>query len=85
MSNFNETEQLLLLDPLSEKASASGPVRGLIRASYVQIRGSVPIYWAEVNNLRYKPDLVVMDLTTTVGRHCKRRSRASRLSDDGIR
>ena len=43
-----------------------GPVRGDIRASYAQIRGSVPIYWAEVNNLRYKPDLVIMDLPKTV-------------------
>ena len=65
VSNFNETEQILLLDPLDDK-SVPRPVRGSLRASFVQIRGSVPIYWAEVNNLRYKPDLVVMDLTTTV-------------------
>ena len=63
MSNFNETEQFILLDHPDSK---SGAIRGEIRASYAQIRGSVPIYWAEVNNLRYKPDLVVMDLSTTV-------------------
>lgn len=63
VSNFNETEQIVLLDHTDSKV---GPVRGDIRASYAQIRGSVPIYWAEVNNLRYKPDLVIMDLPATV-------------------
>ncbi|CAD6582654.1 MAG: hypothetical protein CYPHOPRED_002091 [Cyphobasidiales sp. Tagirdzhanova-0007] len=63
VSNFNETEQFVLLDHPDSKNST---IAGEIRASYAQIRGSVPIYWAEVNNLRYKPDLVVMDLSTTV-------------------
>lgn len=64
VSNFNETEQVVLLDAQSEKAS--GAVRGDIRFSYVQTRGSVPVYWAEINNLRYKPDLKIMDLSSTV-------------------
>ena len=64
VSNFNETEQFVVLDHADSKTV--GPIRGDIRASYAQIRGSVPIYWAEVNNLRYKPDLVVMDLPKTV-------------------
>lgn len=54
-----------MLDHADSKTVA--PIRGDIRASYAQIRGSVPIYWAEVNNLRYKPDLVIMDLPKTVG------------------
>lgn len=29
--------------------------------SYVQTRGSVPLYWAEINTLRYKPDLQIME------------------------
>ena len=29
--------------------------------SYVQTRGSIPLYWAEINTLRYKPDLQVME------------------------
>ena len=33
----------------------------------MQIRGSVPIFWGEVNTLRYKPDLQIMDLQETVG------------------
>lgn len=62
VSNFNETEQFLLLDP---PGSAPGRVQGKLRFSYVQTRGSVPVYWAEVNNLRYKPDLVVMEREET--------------------
>merc|ERR1711939_240896 len=47
VSNFNETEQFVVLDGPDSKGL--GPVRGDVRASYAQIRGSVPIYWAEVN------------------------------------
>lgn len=32
----------------------------------MQIRGSVPIFWAEINTLRYKPDLQIMDLQDSV-------------------
>lgn len=32
----------------------------------MQIRGSVPLFWAEVNNLRYKPDLQIMDVPETI-------------------
>ncbi|KAF7306606.1 SAC domain-containing protein [Mycena indigotica] len=54
VANFNETEQLLLVD------EAGGSDLGT-QMSFVQIRGSVPVFWAEVNTLRYKPDLQVMD------------------------
>lgn len=75
VSNFNESEQILLLDhpgsstatyPPSSSGSNGASVQGQIRYSYVQIRGSVPVYWAEINNLRYKPDLQIMDLADTV-------------------
>ncbi|CAO1636460.1 unnamed protein product [Parajaminaea phylloscopi] len=62
VSNFNETEQFIILDP---PGSRSGAIEGRLRFSYVQTRGSVPVYWAEVNNLRYKPDLVVMEREET--------------------
>ncbi|KAK4049589.1 Phosphoinositide phosphatase sac1 [Microbotryomycetes sp. JL201] len=65
VSNFNETEQVLLLDAQGEKSAPGSPARGDIRFSYVQTRGSVPVYWAEIVNLRYKPDLKVMDLSST--------------------
>lgn len=69
-ANFNETEQILLLDPLPVKAR--GRVDGTERLSFVQVRGSVPIFWAEVNNLRYKPDLQIMDVPETVSRSLTR-------------
>ena len=63
VANFNETEQIVLFEPQSqsEKQSSGGG-----RLSFVQIRGSIPLYWAEVNNLRYKPELQVMELPDTV-------------------
>lgn len=58
MANFVETEQLLLIRGSSGKTEE--------KFSFVQIRGSVPVFWAEINTLRYKPDLQVMDLSGTV-------------------
>lgn len=65
VSNFNETEQFVVLDT-KEESDQVGKVRGSLRFSYVQTRGSVPVYWAEVNNLRYKPDLLIMNKPETV-------------------
>ncbi|ORX40863.1 putative Inositol/phosphatidylinositol phosphatase [Kockovaella imperatae] len=68
VSNFNETEQIVLVDPLpadGEQQIRRGRVDGRERLSFVQVRGSVPVYWAEINNLRYKPDLLVMDKQET--------------------
>lgn len=56
VANFNETEQILLVG--SDDTS--------VQLSFVQIRGSVPVFWAEVNTLRYKPDVQIMDLQVTV-------------------
>jgi hypothetical protein len=67
VANFNETEQIVLLDPMDDTKSMRGRVDGRERLSFVQIRGSVPVYWAEINNLRYKPDLQIMDIPDTVG------------------
>ncbi|KIJ68632.1 hypothetical protein HYDPIDRAFT_24893 [Hydnomerulius pinastri MD-312] len=65
VANFNETEQLLLVEE-----RAAGRISNVEdfshKLSFVQIRGSVPVFWAEVNTLRYKPDLQVMDLQDTV-------------------
>ncbi|KAL6935350.1 hypothetical protein ACO0R3_000393 [Hanseniaspora guilliermondii] len=47
VANFNETEQILYL-PEKNKF-----------LSFLQIRGSVPLQWCEVNNLKYKPQLYV--------------------------
>ena len=56
VANFNETEQILLV----------GPDDNSVQLSFVQIRGSVPVFWAEINTLRYKPDVQIMELQESV-------------------
>ncbi|MCJ1471952.1 hypothetical protein MMC13_000594 [Lambiella insularis] len=71
VSNFNETEQIVILndnsDGLGGFAGGGGMQNGKIGSdgqelqimSYVQTRGSVPVYWAEVNTLHYVPKLQI--------------------------
>ena len=61
VANFVETEQILIV----ETADSNGDDAS-IQLSFVQIRGSVPLFWAEINTLRYKPDLQIMDLQDSV-------------------
>ncbi|WBW73393.1 inositol polyphosphate phosphatase [Schizosaccharomyces osmophilus] len=56
VANFNETEQVLLID------STLMPEERIL-LSYTQIRGSIPMFWAEINDLRYLPRLVVQPTT----------------------
>jgi len=63
VANFNETEQILLL---AEPGAELGVDVYSTKLSFVQIRGSIPLFWSEVNTLRYKPDLLIMDLEETV-------------------
>ncbi|KAF8317564.1 hypothetical protein DL93DRAFT_2165436 [Clavulina sp. PMI_390] len=69
VANFNETEQIILIDP--DEGDARGgygglaDVQGTTKLSFVQTRGSVPVYWAEINTLRYIPDLLIMDKEDT--------------------
>jgi hypothetical protein len=53
VSNFNETEQMLLVPGTT----------GQKWMSYVQTRGSVPVYWAEMMDLKYKPKLKIFGQT----------------------
>lgn len=79
VSNFNETEQLLVLND-----DATGPTGGFGSTSngsinpsssgrdvqifsYVQTRGSVPVYWNELNNLKYTPQLQVRGVDSAIG------------------
>ena len=71
VSNFNETEQTIILNDSAsagltsyagDQGFANGqPVGGKETQvlSYVQTRGSVPVFWAEVNTLHYTPKLQV--------------------------
>ena len=65
VANFVETEQVLLVDAADSNGDDAG-----VQLSFVQIRGSVPVFWAEINTLRYKPDLQIMDLQDSVSRPC---------------
>ncbi|KAL8865745.1 MAG: hypothetical protein Q9174_006721, partial [Haloplaca sp. 1 TL-2023] len=81
VANFNETEQIALLNDTSsplggmsgEAGMQNGKIGGGIEGqdtqimSYVQTRGSVPVYWAEVNTLRYVPDLQIRGVETAIG------------------
>lgn len=64
VSNFNETEQFVITNPPNGPSMTKA--NGSIRKSYIQTRGSVPVFWAEINNLRYKPDLQIMEKPETV-------------------
>jgi hypothetical protein len=68
VANFNETEQLILLDDPSDERTVPGQLSGAdgVQLGFVQTRGSIPLFWAEVNNLRYKPDLQIMDTEDTL-------------------
>ncbi|GAB7358529.1 hypothetical protein MBLNU230_g2592t1 [Neophaeotheca triangularis] len=71
VSNFNETEQSIILNDSASSGLASyagdqGFQNGYAASgketqvlSFVQTRGSVPVYWAEVNTLRYTPKLQI--------------------------
>ncbi|SZE99522.1 unnamed protein product [Blumeria hordei] len=70
-SNYNETEQILILNDNASGLGGFGgneqnikdKARGSHQESqilcYVQTRGSVPLYWAEVNTLQYIPRLQI--------------------------
>ena len=79
VSNFNETEQIILLNDstsgLGGFAGGGGMQNGKVGGSsgkevqimsYVQTRGSVPVYWAEVNTLHYTPKLQIRGVETAV-------------------
>ncbi|KAJ1728378.1 Phosphoinositide phosphatase sac1 [Coemansia biformis] len=54
VANFAETEQIV--DFAAASASADARVAG-VQLSYVQVRGSIPVEWAQVINMRYVPTL----------------------------
>lgn len=78
VSNYNETEQVVILNDTTGglagfaggesmtngKASKSG--QDLQVLAFVQTRGSVPVYWAEVNDLQYTPRLQIRGVETAV-------------------
>ena len=79
VSNFNETEQIIILNDTSgslggfaggggmENGRAGGNNGQEVQVmSYVQTRGSVPVYWVEVNTLHYVPNLQIRGVETAI-------------------
>lgn len=79
VSNYNETEQVVVLNDhvggpagfvggSSQQTGGGGISAGneLQIMSYVQTRGSVPVYWAEVSTLKYIPTLQIGGVDTAV-------------------
>lgn len=77
VANFNETEQIVVLNDAAGGLGGFSGCSGLENGragehqdvqvmSYVQTRGSVPVYWAEVNTLRYVPNLQIRGVETAV-------------------
>ena len=75
VSNYNETEQVVVLNDTagglsgfaggqSMKDEKTGQDPQVL--AFVQTRGSVPLYWAEVNDLKYTPKLQVRGVETSV-------------------
>lgn len=73
VSNYNETEQVLILN---DGGSGMGGFAGsgnmqtekseMQIMSYVQTRGSVPVYWAEINTLSYTPKLQIRAIDSAI-------------------
>ncbi|SCU79388.1 LAMI_0A08614g1_1 [Lachancea mirantina] len=52
VANFNETEQFTMIHAKDKGGNSDF-------FSFLQTRGSIPLYWGEINNLKYKPTLVL--------------------------
>lgn len=73
VSNFNETEQIIVLNDSDSGGFnvANGKMintagRDVHVLSYVQTRGSIPVYWAEINKLKYTPELQIRGVESAV-------------------
>lgn len=94
VSNFNETEQIVILNDNNEGLGGFASGDGMKNPrtmndghdlqilSYVQTRGSVPVYWAEISTLRYVPDLHVRTVESAVDAARKHFSEQIRLYGD---
>ncbi|RKP39452.1 SacI homology domain-containing protein [Dimargaris cristalligena] len=63
VSNFVETEQMVFFSAKSGESAADVTKNGYWQFSHVQTRGSIPIFWAQVPNMKYVP---VLKLPTNV-------------------
>ena len=76
VANYNETEQIVILnDGNGGLGGFGGDEDGKVGGNdgsetqvmaYVQTRGSVPVYWTEINTLKYVPNLQIRSVETSV-------------------
>ena len=77
VANYNETEQIVILneaagrsgfapDDMPNGRPGASEHHDVQVMSYVQTRGSVPVFWAEVNSLQYTPSLQVRGIETAI-------------------
>ncbi|KAJ4397634.1 Phosphoinositide phosphatase sac1 [Gnomoniopsis smithogilvyi] len=76
VSNYNETEQVVILNDSGSGMSgftggnniqtSKTENREMQILSYVQTRGSVPVYWAEINTLSYTPKLQIRGIDSAL-------------------
>lgn len=76
VSNYNETEQVVILNDSgsgmsgftggSNMQTSKTESREMQIMAYVQTRGSVPVYWAEINTLSYTPKLQIRGIDSAV-------------------
>ncbi|KAF9181510.1 hypothetical protein BGZ50_005482 [Haplosporangium sp. Z 11] len=60
VSNFNETEQIVAVDCNARGTTPIIPGNRIMIA-HVQTRGSIPIFWAQINNIKYTPKLQIFE------------------------
>ncbi|ORZ27073.1 SacI homology domain-domain-containing protein [Lobosporangium transversale] len=60
VSNFNESEQIVVVDTAAQSTIPTA-VRNHIMLSHVQTRGSIPIFWTQINNIQYTPKLQIFN------------------------
>ena len=88
VSNFNETEQIVVLNEGNEGLGGMGGRSGMSDSqdlqamSFVQTRGSVPLFWSEINNLHYVPSLQVRGVETSIAAAQKHFEEQIRLYGD---
>lgn len=91
VANYNETEQVVILNDSPggltglaageslQSGKADGAGRDLQVLSFVQTRGSVPVYWSEINNLQYTPKLHVRSVESALEAARKHFSEQTRI------
>jgi len=58
VANFVETEQIVELKPRDSSKPA-------VVSSFIQVRGSIPLLWSQIPNVKYKPPTRVSPTAAT--------------------